>query len=812
MEGAGDAIERLQVKAEKWTDNMFRERESPSPETDMQGLPRLAPGIETVEEELPKKPVVQRLDSKRDTTENQTSGKATEKKARQSFREKQYPRIVTQLKQILQVENPIDIDWDSLGHDKPVYERLEYDLKMLVRALGQTKHYQDPYKILDAQQIRQGIARVYVRRVERMDQRLLEVKGDTLRLHFYGGRYGSFSSDEIRALLADRQRLQLSRSLNRPEKDLPPMMREVWRNRLPLLYRNLDVAMGQPIPWHIDWESLNSAPDASDRLVYMLDGLVHAVRKVLKKDGGYGMRSSEWQLQREKKRREKLLNSIQLLRVRGGSYATDKTIRFDAGVLELVVFQDEQFLMPSQSGLSSPKIYKSIRRYPPCRKAVLQKTIMDSLNLEVGPYLWQAKEFFLPKTQAYLKEYLATLITKTGYAVPERVELREMLETKVIKLEIDWASLISPSKTEDRLRILRKLETGKYNTNRHYGALFRNLFYAIGEASRQDRDFLKKFLHQVEVVRFEQVSDPESKELFVEGSTLVLRQSLHRPYGEIGYVELATDLLIAMFIMADGGSQAGEGGVESIEVCLSRLRHTFGKAVSLTLDDALAVMPEVTCRRIILPLLGAVRYLEKQPAYKALIQESLKSVRIRHSEPSVPPALTLKSGVLMLSCSPGEGARGCLPGDGMARALDDLLALRTRSKITIIEQQNRTHWQRMLRDRFHRDVAIEVDWGGFLAHPDAGGNKLLAVNVQQAGIERLIYALTRWMDNDERFKSEAVRRINGLFIGSADNAALKVVELQGDLVVYRCFAGDWDGYYTIEELQQYLGSIILEKE
>ena len=57
-----------------------------------------------------------------------------------------------------------------------------------------------------------------------------------------------------------------------------------------------------------------------------------------------------------------------------------------------------------------------------------------------------------------------------------------------------------------------------------------------------------------------------------------------------------------------------------------------------------------------------------------------------------------------------------------------------------------------------------------------------------------------------------MQRINGLFIGSADNAALKEIRLQGDLVVYRCFAGDWDGYYTIDELQQYLGSIILEQE
>ena len=101
VEGAGDAIEGLQVKAEKWTHDMFRERQSPPPETDVEGQPRHGPGIETVEEELPTQPVVRRLDSKRDAIENQTSGEATEKIPRQSFREKQYPRIVTQLKQIL---------------------------------------------------------------------------------------------------------------------------------------------------------------------------------------------------------------------------------------------------------------------------------------------------------------------------------------------------------------------------------------------------------------------------------------------------------------------------------------------------------------------------------------------------------------------------------------------------------------------------------------------------------------------------------------------------------------------------------------
>ena len=727
----------------------------------------------------------------------------------QSFREQRLPRFAGQLQQILGVEHPIDIDWNSLGHEQHAPESMEYDLEMLVRALGMNEPYQDPRNNLDAEQLRQGIKRVHIRGVDRMELRRFEVEGDTLQIAFFRGRFGSFSPNEIRALLADRDRAQLSMWLNSPEAPLGPLLEEVRRNRIPPLYRKLETAMGQPIPWHIDWPSLNLAPDYAERLVYMLDGLIQAIGNILNTDTGFGMRRSELERQRAEESRAILLGNLKGLRVRGGSWSNDPVVRFHEGATELVVFQDERLGQAGKSGQDRARVDTDIRRYPPCRREALEKTIVDTLDLEVGPYLRQAKEVYLPQAQAYVKEFFDSLIAKTRYRELERVELRELLASRELVLEVDWDSLTSPLDSADKMQILRQLETGKYNYNSNYGELFRDLFPAIEEATRLDRDFLKRFLSVVQSIRYEQVSDPEAKELVVEGSTLLLRQCLNRPHGVISYQDLAKKLAIAVTAMTERSGRTQPRGGTELDGCLAEFRQAVGVAV--TVDDSVATTPEVArqaCRRVVLPLNGALQYLNRQPGYAALIRERLRSVRIGHSAASEAPAFSFLDGALLLSCSPEQGARGCLSADEMVRVIDDLLVLRVRVEIAGIERENQDFWHRMLRERFDREVDIEVDWESFLSHPAAGGNHLSPLNVQQAGIERLIYALTGWMDDDQGFRAEAIRRINGLGIASAEDAAAKGVELQGDRLVYRCFAGDWEGYYSIDELQQHLNRLL----
>ena len=115
----------------------------------------------------------------------------------------------------------------------------------------------------------------------------------------------------------------------------------------------------------------------------------------------------------------------------------------------------------------------------------------------------------------------------------------------------------------------------------------------------------------------------------------------------------------------------------------------------------------------------------------------------------------------------------------------------------------------MLRDRFDRDLTVEIDWEEFLAHPEVGGNRLYPLYVGDTGMRYLIYALTRWMKSDEEFRESALALVRGLRVTSAPDVESREVRLEGGTIVYRCFADmSLDGYFTLDELQMLLPELI----
>jgi hypothetical protein len=128
-----------------------------------------------------------------------------------------------------------------------------------------------------------------------------------------------------------------------------------------------------------------------------------------------------------------------------------------------------------------------------------------------------------------------------------------------------------------------------------------------------------------------------------------------------------------------------------------------------------------------------------------------------------------------------------------------------------IEREYRAFWSRMLRERFGQGVALGVDWEAFETASANAGWPLYPLNIQQAGIERLLYALTGLMDKSEEFKAAAVDRIHSIHITSAADINAVRLWFHNDCISYRCFAGDWNGYFTIEQMQQYLNDSIRGK-
>lgn len=125
-------------------------------------------------------------------------------------------------------------------------------------------------------------------------------------------------------------------------------------------------------------------------------------------------------------------------------------------------------------------------------------------------------------------------------------------------------------------------------------------------------------------------------------------------------------------------------------------------------------------------------------------------------------------------------------------------------QIAAIERENRAFWSRLLREQFDRDVTLEVDWNAFEIDSSESGCLLYPLNIQRAGIERLLYALTGLMNKDEKFKAAATSSIDSIHITSAKDIRAVKLLYHKRRITYRCFAGDWDGYFTIEQAQQYL--------
>ena len=214
---------------------------------------------------------------------------------------------------------------------------------------------------------------------------------------------------------------------------------------------------------------------------------------------------------------------------------------------------------------------------------------------------------------------------------------------------------------------------------------------------------------------------------------------------------------------------------------------------------------------MVTPLIDAWHYLKKQPGYQPILKREVQSVRLTHVSSPAEINLSFTEGALALSCSPEYGTSGCLSADNMTREIEKAVALRDKYEIADIERSNRSLWIRMLRERFDRDIDVEVNWNAFLADAALSDKPISPLNIQQAGLERLLYALTGWMDDDEAFRAEAMVRIDSLYVTSARGMEGKGITLKDGQIVYRCYAGDWAGYYSIDEIQQQLGRLIPRK-
>jgi hypothetical protein len=724
----------------------------------------------------------------------------------QDFQERTFPRLVGNIQGTIGREVPVEVDWESLGDEPGLDESLEYDLNMLVRGLDGVDRFSpwvDERWKTDPSRICEGIERVRIRRVRRPEDCRLVVEGGTLHVDFRWEGTGRFSPREVEALLLNREGEQVSRWVEEPGIPLPARLDEVPRNRLPALLRAFEMAMGRPLPMRLDWPDLDAASDAPSRLVYLLGELASALRELTKVDPGIvPLREDERDRlrRRAEERKQIVLDSVRNLHVRGGRLDRDPVCRVSEGTLELFVFQDEG---------DEPKGHLfEFRRFPGCRARQMKEHIESLLDLEIGPLLRQMRDEELPKAQTHLNEHLHEVIGKCSHlGLRDQHGLRKLLNSRPVALEVDWESFTAPERVEDQAAALEKLECGPFFYNREHGELFHVLFHALDEAFQRSPTFPARFLGRVRAIRYEQVSDPSDKELVTDEATLILRQCLYQAGGEISD---PTDLAMRLL----GAVEAIPG--ETVEAQIRALEEL------LPGDVAVSVHPSLVKRgpgaeahlveRVLAPLQGAFRILLDRPGHAKSLRSLLRELWILHAASLKDQGFSVQESALFIRCRPEDGPSAFPAGEELVRALDQALALHVRSEIAEISREQPPFWDRILRERFGQEVPVEVDWASFLTHPEEGGYRLYPLYVAEEGVLRLIYALNRWMDEDETFRAKARDTIRGLRITSAPDVGSRALSLEDGVLVSRCYPDmSLKGYLTMDELQMRLLDL-LEQE
>jgi hypothetical protein len=753
------------------------------------------------------------------------------------FREKVFPRHAGILASILGIEAPaegeageasrrlgrarlgdvpVQVDWASLGDEARLDERLDYDLEMLARGLegvDRRSVFVPESDKLDPEALRAGIRRIRIRRVHRPRECRLVVADGTLHVDFRFEGTGPFGAREVEALLLDREGEIVRRWVEPADARLSEEFDEVRRNRLPAKVRRLHLALRKEVPLRVDWASLSGAPDAPSRFLHMLGRTADALRILAREAPGtvVGPESVHRRAEDLARERARLVReAVRSVSVRGGMMAEGPAVVLAEGGLEVLVYQDVEWVPPGTEG--PPRPVKWFHKLPGCHSSAIEELIEATLDLEVGPLLERIRQEDFPKAKAYLHRKLDECIGEApGLRLRDRLALRKRLAAGPPDLEVDWESLLSPPEVRDRLAAIRKLETGPYNYNCDYGELFRCLMFALDDAFARSSGFPAAFLERVRTIRFEQVNDPEAREVLGRGGTILIRQRLFGIGGMFGDPEdLATRLIAAVEGMAPDEGAAPGGGLSR---AISRLANTLGSNVEIVFPADL----ESACKRagtdpaasVLAPLTGAFALLLEKPGYAETLRRILLDIRFEAVGSPDEKGLALQGATLLCRICPEAGAAGRLSGDELVWSLDRALALTVRSQIREIEREEHQSWERMLAERFGRELPIEVDWETFLADPADGGGSLYPLNVKEAGVMRLVYALNRWMDEDEDFREKAAALLRGLLVTSVPDPDLRDVVLDGSVVVYRCHADtSYRGFLTIDEIQMRLGELI----
>jgi uncharacterized protein YqcC (DUF446 family) len=586
----------------------------------------------------------------------------------------------------------------------------------------------------------------------------------------------------------------------------------LWENTVPDFAGKLEEALGSALNVSLDWSSLDGIPEPRQRIPGVLSALAEAIRTIASPETSRVIAPVQDPSRAPRlvaERRGFLLERINTVKVRGGIHPEDPVLQIIGRTLVVSVPRTEQAPTPETK---SGEVIGESWSFPGCGAQDFCSWFETSLDLGVMALLRKVQHVDFPRAQYYFQELLESLIHAISLGEDRRSAMRERLASDGVKLVVDWQSFTSLENQQDKLAALGQFETGVYNYNR-YGDVFTSLFYALREKSRLNPEFLWRFLQHVRVVRFQQ-SQRAGAELFSTGSTLVVSQGMHDFSSS---EEALLDILDAVvFAMLPSSIEKAIAEGHAVEVRRRQLEEILDKPLVLEVGPVFAepgAAYTFLSRRVLALLVGVIQGLVDRPEYASLIRNDLESIRIEPVASPVKPGCAFEKGALTIRWRlKREGFDLLEPGE-LARFIDDAMLLLARSRIAEVERDERGYWEGLLREAFGREVGLDVDWDSFLAHPIGGGNLLNPLNLGQSGVRDLIRALTGPMKKDQRFRQGAQNRIRALRVTAAEEASAKDLFLDGDALVYRCYAdATFSGYLGQNEIEKRLFRLLARQD
>ncbi len=375
--------------------------------------------------------------------------------------------------------------------------------------------------------------------------------------------------------------------------------------------------------------------------------------------------------------------------------------------------------------------------------------------------------------------------------------------------------------------------------NRHVldtlaGSIFNSLGYALREAHAQF-----PFKNRLAVVRLERAFPAPSKgrALFADGSRIIYR--LDPASDDLYYFvddlqNILPPLLASLPDHIDPRADNAPGPISWLPTLIPNPSvtavnyrdHTlpeFANRISETLHSALAVDMDYASIRDAAALenlyiwgpsrlLGGLKLLAVDAPTRDLLASAVHNLHYEFISDPAHKTIALSSGTLTLRISLAHGESGSFYEHQIASLIRTKLHLAERPLIESIRREA-LEWQNRLDALFRHPIAFQIDFDGFLSHPQSDVNLRALHMLKEHGVDHLYYVVSNLAESNPNFKQQFRDRISALRLVHVPTPAEAAITTVGSTLLYKLHLhSGYTGYLTMDDLTDQIPALIAALE